>query len=111
MSVEVDTLELEVFEVSPPILSRTRRTEVARWLRQKRKDLPEVTSNYVADSARSLVEYILVLGNAMTRLLSYNNLQKYTTIVCHIFFTKIQICICLYQLNIKNRSFEYYEVN
>ena len=30
MSVEVDTLELEVFEVSPPILSRTQRTEVAR---------------------------------------------------------------------------------
>lgn len=30
MSVEVDTLELEVFEVSPQPLSRTRRTEVSR---------------------------------------------------------------------------------
>lgn len=30
MSVEVDTLELEVFEVSPQPLSRTRRMEVTR---------------------------------------------------------------------------------
>lgn len=30
MSVEVDTLELEVFEVSPPILSRTRTEVVTR---------------------------------------------------------------------------------
>jgi len=37
MSVEVDTLELEVFEVSPQPLSRTRRTEVARNIRRKKK--------------------------------------------------------------------------
>lgn len=35
MSVEVDTLELEVFEVSPQPLSRTRRTEVARCALEK----------------------------------------------------------------------------
>jgi len=37
MSVEVDTLELEVFEVSPQPLSRTRRTEVARNTRREKK--------------------------------------------------------------------------
>lgn len=44
MSVEVDTLELEVFEVSPQPLSRTRRTEVtARRMKKNRfRDNKEV---------------------------------------------------------------------
>ncbi|CAL1683580.1 unnamed protein product [Lasius platythorax] len=57
MSVEVDTLELEVFEVSLQPLSRTRRTEVAARRVKKKRSRFRDREEIVFEKMRSTRRY------------------------------------------------------